>query len=112
MPLLSEDGPAFEWDPLGFMVIMVPAAQREQRIAHDLKIDRHLVAEYRDEFDMIHLKYRLRMEEDVLDHGGLPTGEIKITWSPKRSTPVGWTDDSRWTAPPDPEPEPMVPLGA
>lgn len=112
MTLLSPNGPEFTWDPLGYMVIVVPADERDERVAHDAKLDRHLVAEMFDEHGSVHLKYRLRMAEDELDRGGRPTGTVKISWDPKLSKPVGLTDDTRWQAPPAPDPKPMVPPGA
>lgn len=70
------------WDEQGFLVAIVPVEQRDERVAFDERCARVLVGEHVEHAD-VHLHYRLRMVEDVLTSGGIPTGETKTTWAPK-----------------------------
>lgn len=87
---LSPTGPEFEWDRSGFLVILLHHTNEEgvrQRISHDLELDRHLVriGGHYGFGGTIRLHYRLRMTEEVLGSGGIPTGVIKDSWVPKLS---------------------------
>lgn len=90
MSKLSPTGPEFEWDRAGFLVILLHHTNEDevrQRINLDLELDRHLVriGGHYGFGRTIRLHYRLRMTEEILGRGGIPTGVIKESWAPTLS---------------------------
>jgi hypothetical protein len=71
------------WDAQGFFTVVVRTGHEAARIKYDESCARELAGVHRDGGD-VHLHYRLKMIEDVLDSAGKPTGEEKVSWVPKQ----------------------------